>query len=95
MGVEIVAEYVADLEKNLPEVYLSLNKQQARQARQYKPGQMVKVLLTGKIKSQNFSSPEDPDKSGFDGSLCIETTELVFKPAQENQMAELMDEEDD
>lgn len=78
-----------------PEAHFDLNKEWAKMVRDFKPGQVVKVLITGKVDSQTFSKPDDPEASGFDGHCCVEMQTFQMILSQKNQIAELFDDDED
>lgn len=77
-----------------PEAHIQLNKKMAKGVKDFKPGQIVKVTLVGKVCDMNFRFPEDPEASGFEGSVCIEMTEMQIGISQKNAMAELLDDDE-
>jgi hypothetical protein len=78
----------------VPTVHLDLNKELAKVAREYRPGQVVKIVVVGSIESQNFRKPDDPDESGYEGSLCLKVSRAEILKSARNDMAELLDDDE-
>lgn len=81
-------------EKQLPCIHVELDKDQAKQAKGFKPGQMVKMTLVGKITSLSFRTPTDPEEGGFEGNVSVEMTQMDIGLSQKNAIAELLDEDE-
>jgi hypothetical protein len=82
------------LEKQSPCVTLELDKDVAKTARQFKPGQVVKVTLIGTIESLSFRKPDDPEEKGFEGHLSLAAQKMEIGLSQKNAIAELLDDDE-
>lgn len=78
----------------VPTVHLDLDKEMAKVSRKYRPGQVVKLVIVGKIESQNFRKPEDPEESGYDGSISLKVSKAEILDSARNDMAELLDDDE-
>ncbi len=84
---------VQDPEKRNPPAHFELNKEWAKELKKFKPGQVVKVLVTGTLSSQSFEQDEDPELRGFVGRFCVDATDLKIDLAKRNEIAELFADE--
>lgn len=83
-----------NLEERTPTVHLELNNKMVKSVNGFKPGQMVKVSLVGKIESIRTGLPYDPDKQGLEGSLCLRIESMAVDHSVKNEIAELFDEDE-
>lgn len=77
-----------------PTVHLDLEKDLAKEAKKYRPGQVVKLVVVGSIESLNFRKPDDPEESGFEGSICLKVSRAEILESARNAMAELLDDDE-
>lgn len=77
-----------------PTAHINLKKEHAKAVRKYKPGNVVKIVLIGSLDSMNFSKPDDPEESGFEGSCCLKIQKLEILDSAKNEMAELLDDDE-
>jgi hypothetical protein len=78
----------------IPTVHLELNKESAKEVKKFRPGQVVKVMVVGTIESQSFRKPDDPEESGFEGSVCLKISSVDIAESKRNAMAELLDDDE-
>lgn len=82
-----------DLGKQAPTVSIELDKKLAKEVREYKPGNILKVTLVGSIDSMTFNKPGEPNATGFEGYVRLKIQKAEIVESAQNQMAELMDDE--
>lgn len=82
-------------DKRNPPAHVSLTKAWAKLARNFKPGQQVRVVLLGELTQQSFSTPEDPDEKGFEGSLTVDVREMKMQLSAANEIADLFADDDE
>jgi len=90
----IIDYKVTSGEGYIPTVHLDLNKDSAKEVKKFRPGQVVKVMMVGTIESQSFRKPDDPDESGFEGSVCLKISSVDIAESKRNAMAELLDDDE-
>lgn len=90
----IIDYKVTSGEGYIPTVHLDLNKDSAKEVKKWRPGQVVKVMIVGTIESQSFRKPEDPEESGYEGSVCLKISSMDIAEFQRNTMAELLDDDE-
>jgi hypothetical protein len=73
---------------------LDLNKSLAKEVREYKPGNVLKIILVGSVESMTFRKPSDPEEGGFGGNLCLKVQKAEVMESAKNQMAELLDDDE-
>ena len=78
----------------IPTVHIDLDKKMAKESKKFRPGQMLRVVIVGTIESQSFRKPEDPDESGYDGSICLKIRDVKLAESVKNAMAELLDDDE-
>lgn len=83
-----------DNEQRNPPASINLNKLWAKQVRNFKPGQQVRIVLLGEISHQSFSTPDDPDENGFDGHLTLDAREFKIQLSAANEIADLFADDD-
>lgn len=81
-------------EERVPTVHLDLNNKMVKAVKNFKPGQMVKVSLVGKIESLRMSLPYEKEKSGLEGSMCLQIESMAVDHSVKNEIAELFEEDD-
>lgn len=82
------------LDQSSPSAHLDLKREDAKEMRKFRPGQMVKITLVGKIDALSFRKPDDPDQSGYEGHVCIAMTKMKVAISERNQMEELLDDDE-
>ena len=82
-----IVDYV-DTKYDGSRVSIELSSPDAKAVKPFRPGQVVKVLVVGKIVSQNFHKSEDLGVKGF------EATGFKIEASARNAIAELFDDED-
>lgn len=90
----IIDYKVTSGEGYIPTVHLDLNKDSAKEVKKFRPGQVVKVMVVGTIESQSFRKPEDPEESGYEGSVCLKISSVDIAESQRNAIAELLDDDE-
>lgn len=84
-----------DIEKDdCCRAHLDLTPKEAKIARKFRPGQVIKVLLVGEIRGQSFDKEGDIEDKGYTGRLSLDVTEIQIAESARNQIAELFDDED-
>lgn len=81
-------------EKDCCHASLELTPKEAKIARKFRPGQVIKVLLIGEIVAQSFNKEGDMEDKGYAGHLSLDVTEIQIGESARNQIAELFDDED-
>lgn len=81
-------------EERVPTVHLELNNKMVKSVKGFQPGQMVKVSLVGKIESLRTGLPYDPEKTGLEGSLCLQIESMAVDHSVKNEIAELFEEDE-
>lgn len=82
------------LQKQLPYASVELDKDKAKKAREFKPGQVVRVTLIGTITNLSFRSPSDPEEKGFEGNLSLDMQDMEIGLSKKNEIAELLDDDE-
>lgn len=82
------------LENRQPEAHFELDREEAKEVKAFRPGQVVKITLVGSISSMNFRKPDDPDLSGYEGSLTVKMTDMDIGLSTKNAIAELLDDDE-
>lgn len=82
------------LTKQSPYASLELDKDEAKLAREFKPGQVVRVTLIGTIRNLSFCSPSDPEEKGFEGNLGLDVLDLEIGLSKKNEIAALLDDDE-
>ncbi len=82
------------LDQSQPTVHLDLDKDMAKQVKKFRPGQVVKLSIVGSIDSMNFRKPDDPDQSGYEGSMGLKIKSMEIGESARNAMAELLDDDE-
>lgn len=81
-------------EGSVPRVMLDLDKKLAKEARKFRPGNVVKIVLVGSLDSMSFRKPDDPEETGYEGHLCLKVQKAEILESARNQMAELLDDDE-
>lgn len=82
------------LENRNPSVHFELDREEAKEAKAFRPGQVVKVTLVGTIDSMSFRKPDDPDLSGYEGNMTILMQDMDIGLSTKNAIAELLDDDE-
>lgn len=82
------------LDQSSPEAHIQLDREMAKAVKKFRPGQVVRVTIIGKLCDMSFRKPEDPDLSGYEGNCCIEMTDMQIGESAKNAMAELLDDDE-
>lgn len=82
------------LDQCCPRAHLDLDKEDAKEAREFKPGQVVKVTLIGTITSLNFRKPDDPELPGYEGNISIDMQDMEIGLSSKNAIAALLDDDE-
>lgn len=90
----IVDKVAPGLEQREPCAHFELNKEEAKEVKAFRPGQVVKVTLVGTIESMSFRKPDDPDLSGYEGSFSIKMRDMDIGLSTRNAIAELLDDDE-
>jgi hypothetical protein len=77
----------------LPKARIDVKTEDVKKVQKFKPGQRVKILLTGTVKEANFRR-EDSEKEQNVGDLLIEVKEMQMRTSAENDIYELFEDED-
>jgi hypothetical protein len=89
--IDLVAQ---GLENRRPEARLELDREEAKEVKKFRPGQVVKVTLVGTVESMSFRKPDDPDLSGYEGHVCILMQDMDIGLSTKNAIAELLDDDE-
>lgn len=82
------------LENREPHVSIELDREEAKEVKQYRPGQVVKITMVATIDSMNFRKPDDPDLSGYEGHLSLRLRDMEIGLSTKNAIAELLDDDE-
>ena len=85
---------IDSLSKQLPYASVELDKEAAKKAKEFKPGQVVRVTLIGTITNLSFRSPSDPEEKGFEGNLALDLQDMEIGLSRKNEIAELLDDDE-
>lgn len=90
----IIDTVATALDQRAPTASFDLKKEDAKEVKKYKPGQMVKITIVGKVESMSFRKPDDPDQTGYEGHISIGMTKLAIGLSERNAMEELLDDDE-
>lgn len=90
----IVDKIASGLDQREPMVHFDLDKEEAKEVKNFRPGQVVKITLVGTVESMSFRKPDDPDLSGYEGSLSIKMRDMDIGLSTRNAIAELLDDDE-
>lgn len=85
---------IGSLTRQMPYASIALDKEMAKAAKEFKPGQVVKLTIVGTLTSMNFSKSDDPEEKGFEGHLSLDIRNLGIGLSQKNAIAELLDDDE-
>ena len=77
-----------------PTARLDLNKEEAKGAREFKPGNVVKVTIVGTVTDLSFHKQGDPSMNGFEGSMCLDIRDMEIGISSKNAIAALLDDDE-
>jgi len=92
--MSMIDRVASGLENRRPEVRFELDREEAKKVKTFRPGQVVKITLVGTVESMNFRKPDDPDLSGYEGSLCVLMQDMDIGLSTKNAIAELLDDDE-
>lgn len=82
------------LENREPTVSIELDREMAKEARKYRPGQVLKMTLVATVENLSFRKPDDPDLSGYEGHMMLNLRDMQMGLSQRNAIAELLDDDE-
>lgn len=82
------------LEHSEPVVSIDLKREDAKEAKKYRPGQVLKITMIATVDSMNFRKPDDPDLTGYEGHMNLKLRDMEMGLSQRNAMAELLDDDE-
>lgn len=82
------------LDQREPRVHFDLDREEAKEVKAFRPGQVVKITLIGTVESMNFRKPDDPDLAGYEGSLTVKMRDMEIGLSSKNAIAELLDDDE-
>ena len=85
---------IDSLQKQYPYASVELDKEKAKKAKEFKPGQVVRITLIGTITNLSFRSPSDPEEKGFEGNLSLDMQDMEIGLSKKNEIAELLDDDE-
>jgi hypothetical protein len=85
---------IDSMEKQAARVSVDLDKELAKESRQYRPGSVVKLVVVGSIDSVSYRKPDDPDEKGYEGHMSLKVQKVELLPSARNEMAELLDDDE-
>ena len=85
---------IDSLSKQMPYASVELDKEAAKKAKEFKPGQVVRISLVGTLTNLSFRKPDDPEEKGFEGRLSLDLRGMEIGLSQKNAIAELLDEDE-
>ena len=85
---------IDSLSKQLAYASIELDKEAAKKAKEFKPGQVVRITLIGTITNLSFRSPSDPEEKGFEGNLSLDMQDMEIGLSKKNEIAELLDDDE-
>ena len=85
---------IDSLSKQMPYASVELDKEAAKKAKEFKPGQVVRISLVGTLTNLSFRKPDDPEEKGFEGHLSLDLRGMEIGLSQKNAIAELLDDDE-
>ena len=85
---------IDSLSKQMPYASVELDKEAAKKAKEFKPGQVVRISLVGTLTNLSFRKPDDPEEKGFEGRLSLDLRGMEIGLSQKNAIAELLDDDE-
>ena len=82
------------LENREPTVHIELDREEAKEMKKYRPGQVVKITLVATIDSLSFRKPDDPDLTGYEGNATLKLRDMEVGLSTRNAIAELLDDDE-